>query len=134
MKTYLLVAIILFLFSCQKTQEKKVSQTRQAVEYLVFEVKPELKDRFIEAEHQIWTKILDSFPGLISKEIWINDLKPNEVTVVIYWNSFEEWKAIPEEVLKEVEQEFDDFFGEENYSFKEARHENNRWYKVSEYK
>ncbi|MEL7002312.1 MAG: TIGR03792 family protein [Bacteroidota bacterium] len=85
-------------------------------------------------DHEIWTKKLSEHPGFISKEIWINEFNPNEVTAIIYWNSIEEWKAIPGEELNEIIKEFDQAFGADDYKLVQEKHQQNRWYKVLEYR
>lgn len=105
-----------------------------AVEYLVFEVKPELVDRFVEVDHQYWTLFLKEQPGFISKEVWVNKSKPGEVSLIVYWNSLAEWKAIPAEKLMETEQKFTAAFGAGNSKIVKEVHHDNLLYKVREYR
>lgn len=105
-----------------------------AVEHLVFEVNPELIDRFIELDHQYWTLFLKEKPGFISKEVWVNQSRPGEVTTVICWNTLEEWKSIPEAELIETDKTFSQAFGQENFRLVKAVHADNALYKVREYR
>ncbi|ONI47073.1 hypothetical protein AN644_01735 [Candidatus Epulonipiscium fishelsonii] len=103
-----------------------------AVEHLVFKVKPELVEKFIELDHEIWTKELEKCPALVSKEVWV--AKDGELHSIICWSSYEEWKAIDHDALSETQKRFDDAFGAENYEFVAAYHDVNQCYKITEYK
>ena len=129
---------LLFFYACSSQQENDEStpyaKTHQAVEYLVFKVDSALVEQFIELDHEIWTGHLKEHPGFISKEIWINENDNEEVTAVIYWNSYQEWKAIPEKELQENAVEFDARFGADNYALVAAYHDQNSWFKVREFR
>ena len=105
-----------------------------AVEYLVFEVKPELVDQFLELDHEYWTLFLKDQPGFISKEVWVNKSKPGEVSMITYWNTMEEWKSIPVEKLIEINTELTETFGKENFKLVGEIHKENALYKVREYR
>ena len=105
-----------------------------AVEYLVFEVNPRLINQFIEMDHQHWTLYLKDKAGFISKEVWISETNPGEVSMVTFWNSMEEWKSIPVEELIEMGTKFAEAFGEENFKLIKEVHNENTLYKVREYR
>ena len=105
-----------------------------AVEYLVFEVNPELIDQFIEMDHKYWTLFLKDKPGFISKEVWVNKTKPGEVSMITYWNTMEEWKSIPVEELIETGKTFAEAFGEKYFKLVKEVHKENALYKVREYR
>ena len=132
-----LLCILFLYFSCSHKQESEntaLVKTHQAVEYLVFKVDPTLVNQFIQLDHEIWTGHLKEHPGFISKEIWINENDKEEVTAVIYWNSYKEWKSIPEQELLDIAAEFDTRFGADNYALVAAYHDQNRWFKVREFR
>lgn len=104
------------------------------VEYLVFEVKPELIDRFIDMDHEYWTLFLKEQPGFISKELWVNKSKPGEVIAVICWKSMEAWKSIPPEKLSETDKRFTELFGQENFRMIKVDYFADELYKVREYR
>lgn len=104
-----------------------------AVEELVFTVSPAFVEEFIRIDHEIWTLMLAKYDGFISKETWINDDAKGEVSTIIYWESIDKWKAIPESDLIVTGKLFDDTVGKDNYKFKCASHEGNQKYKVFEY-
>lgn len=81
------------------------------IEWLKFKMAPELREQFIQVDATVWTPFLASYPGFLSKEVWINPAEAAAVVMVIHWASKEAWKAIPEEPIKAVEQQFNQAFG-----------------------
>src|SRR3712207_7123899 len=53
-----------------------------------------------------YTTLFRSYPGFQSKEIWTNPDNPDELVIVTHWASFEQWQAIPREVLEQTTQRF----------------------------
>jgi uncharacterized protein (TIGR03792 family) len=92
-----------------------------AVEQLVFSMDPAEITRWIELDDQIWTSILSRCRGYIRKEIWQSFDHPDEVTSVVYWASYDQWKAIDPSLLKATCERFDRQFGAP-YTLKEELH------------
>lgn len=76
------------------------------IEWLRFQVPTELREKFIQLDDKIWSTFLASYPGYLSKEIWINPDDQTEIAVTIRWENLEAWKSIPQERLEEVENQF----------------------------
>ncbi len=74
------------------------------IEWLKFRVSPESRDIFIQSDNEIWTPILAQFPGFLGKEVWISPTIPEEITLIIRWETREQWKAIPLDILEATEQ------------------------------
>ncbi|WP_035798161.1 TIGR03792 family protein [Crocosphaera chwakensis] len=74
------------------------------IEWLKFEVSPESRDIFIQLDNEIWTSVLAQFPGFLGKEVWISPDKPQEIILVIRWQTREQWKRIPFDILEATEQ------------------------------
>ena len=89
------------------------------IEWLKFRVTPELREEFIEQEDLIWTKLLEKYPGFLGKEIWLNPEVPEEVIVVIHWQTITQWKAIPQDVINETDERFQKVLGD-NYKLVES--------------
>ncbi|MFM8870214.1 MAG: TIGR03792 family protein [Actinomycetota bacterium] len=94
-----------------------VKSERLPVEVLVFEVAPEDLEDFLALDHEIWT-LKEAFgQGLprvpfISKEVWLNDSKPGQATLVFVWESMESWDTVGQTEFQEALQaEFDARFG-----------------------
>ncbi len=83
------------------------------IEWLKVRVSPELREKFIQKDAEIWTATLASYPGFLGKEVWINPETPSEVVLIIRWESLEAWKAIPQDQLEQTEQQFTQEFGEQ---------------------
>lgn len=81
------------------------------IEWLKIKVSPELREKFIQKDAEIWTAMLASYPGFLGKEVWINPQRPDQVVLMIRWRSLEEWKSVPQERLEETEQQFTKAFG-----------------------
>ncbi len=104
----------------------------EAVEQLILHVKPELVERWIELDHEIWTEGLAKWPGFAGKEVWVNGDRPGEVMAVVYWSDFDLWKAIDTEWLMETDRRFNEAFGAGNARLVEEVHKRNQFYKVCE--
>ena len=83
------------------------------IEWLKVRVSPELREKFIQKDAEIWTATLASYPGFLGKEVWINPETPSEVVLIIRWESLEAWKGIPQDQLEQTEQQFTQEFGEQ---------------------
>ncbi|ELR96773.1 TIGR03792 family protein [Gloeocapsa sp. PCC 73106] len=90
------------------------------IEWLKFEVTPEAKQKFIEADDDIYTETLATFPGYLGKETWLNPFVETEVILVIHWASREQWKGVAEDILLETEAKFAQAVGKDNYRIVES--------------
>ena len=90
-----------------------VKNERRPVEVLVFRMNPEHVDEFIAVDHDIWTLGEAFMPGLniipfLSKEVWRDDSKPGEVTLVFVWESQELWDTVGDTAFQQqLQAEFD---------------------------
>ncbi len=90
------------------------------IEWLVFKVASEAREKFIEKDQEIWSPNLAKYPGFLSKEIWIDPEKSDRVTIVIRWQTREQWKAVPMDILEATEEKFAQAMGKDNYEMIEA--------------
>ena len=78
------------------------------VEFLTFHVPAGEIEEWLEIEERHWTRFLERQPGFVRKEMWRptdgGDRVGPVVTVhaVIWWVSYEQWKAIPADELAAV--------------------------------
>ncbi|NJL01096.1 MAG: TIGR03792 family protein [Spirulinaceae cyanobacterium RM2_2_10] len=70
------------------------------IEWLQFRIAPEQRDRFLQADAEIWTATLAEYDGFLGKEVWLNPEQADEVTMVIRWQTRADWSAVPADVLK----------------------------------
>lgn len=90
---------------------------RRPVEVLVFEVDPAHVEEFLRVDHEVWTlgeayaEGLDPLPFL-SKEVWLDDAHPGQVTLVFVWESMAAWQTVADEALQRaLQRRFDERFG-----------------------
>jgi uncharacterized protein (TIGR03792 family) len=93
------------------------------IEWLKIRVSPELREKFIEKDAEIWTAMLSGYPGFLSKEVWINPETPAEVVIIIRWETLEQWKAIPAKSLAKTEKLFTSLFGEPQEIIESAQYQ-----------
>lgn len=92
------------------------SGERLPVEVLVFSMDPGVVDEFLEVDHEIWTLGEASLPGFdripfLSKEVWLDDSRPGEVTIVFVWESMESWMRVGDgEIQRRLQSAFDSRF------------------------
>ena len=90
---------------------------RLPVEILVFEVDPADLEHFLEVDHEVWTlgeALIEGFDHIpfLSKEVWLDDTRPGEVTIVFVWESIESWMRVgDEELQRSFQARFDERFG-----------------------
>jgi uncharacterized protein (TIGR03792 family) len=61
---------------------------------------------FLKADDDIWTAMLSKEAGFIKKQIWLNVEVPNELNLLIFWETKAHWKAIPQARLLEADRAF----------------------------
>ncbi len=76
------------------------------IEWLKFRVSPQSRDIFIRLDNQIWTPVLAQFSGFLGKEVWISPNLPDEITLIIRWETRAQWKAVPVDILEATEEKF----------------------------
>jgi uncharacterized protein (TIGR03792 family) len=74
------------------------------IEWQRIRVRPELRERFLRKDEEIWTAGLAREPGFLGKEIWLGE--DGEVVLVIRWESEKSWKGVSLERLDELDHLF----------------------------
>lgn len=93
-----------------------VNGERRPVEVLIFQMDPSVVDEFIKVDHEVWTLGEALMPQLsripfLSKEVWLDDSKPGQVTLVFVWDTQEEWNVVGEDTFqKKLQELFDSRF------------------------
>lgn len=83
------------------------------IEWLKVKVPPEVREKYIQKDEEIWTAFLKDCAGFLSKEVWINPTATAEIILVIRWATREQWKSIPQERLQQIEAHFTQAMGAE---------------------
>ncbi len=103
--------------------DPKQQLVNMVIEWLKVRVSPDVREKFIEKDAEIWTSTLASYPGFLSKEVWINPDNPTEVVLIIHWESREQWQSIPPEQLAKTEEQFVREFGEQHQIIETAQYQ-----------
>jgi len=108
----------------------------RAVEVLIFEVRADAVERWLTADHELWTLAEAArFPALVDKEIWLGPEGPwRKVTVVITWTSLEAWRAVDMAWVEGQERRFAEVVGAGSYRLVSAPHEVEQFHKINEYR
>lgn len=104
------------------------------IEELVFQVKPELIEQYVELEYKIMAKELAKLDGFDSWQIWESETNAGEVTSLYFWNDYESYQNIDQKWLFQKKDEITEAFGAENLTFVKAGHESNRRYQLRSFK
>ena len=90
------------------------------IEWLKFRVDPHSREAFIQKDAQVWTPVLASYSGFLGKEVWIDPQAVGEVVLIIRWETRQQWKAIPQDVLAATDQNFAEQMGKIQYQMIES--------------
>ncbi|MFM7549264.1 MAG: TIGR03792 family protein [Cyanobacteriota bacterium] len=76
------------------------------VEHLRVKVPADAVDAWLEAEQGSWEPWLARQPGFLDRQLlW--DPEREEGTLLIHWRSRDQWKAIPEREIAQVQEHFE---------------------------
>jgi uncharacterized protein (TIGR03792 family) len=101
-------------------RSQRTQTSNSAVEWLQFQIPVEVQANFIETDRRIWTSFLSKQKGFIRKEVLTNLAKPEDLTLLIYWQTLADWKSIPQNRLDEVQNRFEQELGM-YYPIRESR-------------
>ena len=87
------------------------------IEWLKIQVRPPMREKFIEFDRQIWTQMLENYAGFLGKEVWIEADADDLVILVIRWQTFEAWQSIPEAVLEQTDRAFKRKMGRHTFRY-----------------
>lgn len=96
---------------------RHVTGERRPVEVLVFTMDPADVDDFLAIDHDVWTlgeaATLDGADiPFLAKEVWLDDSRPGEVTIVFVWPDQATWDAVGAgDIQARLQAEFDERFG-----------------------
>ena len=91
------------------------------IEWLGFSVKPQLREKFVAEDREIWTPVIANFTGFLGKEIWFDPARGDRVFILVRWQSRQQWKAISPKLLEETERKFALAMGADNYQMIESK-------------
>ncbi len=68
------------------------------IEMLRAQCVPGRRDEWLVRDAEIWTPALAAHDGYISKEVWPSIDHPDEVVIIVRWESLAQWKSFPDEL------------------------------------
>jgi uncharacterized protein (TIGR03792 family) len=68
------------------------------IEMLRAKCAPGRRDEWLKRDAEIWTPALAAHDGYISKEVWPSIDNPDDVVIIVRWESLAQWKSFPEEL------------------------------------
>ena len=72
------------------------------VEFLTFSVPVGERDEWLRVEERHWSRFLERQDGFVRKQIWSPVEDPTLIHAVIWWESMDHWKSIPQWELDAV--------------------------------
>lgn len=93
-----------------------INGEQRPIEVMVFSMDPGVVDEFIAIDHEVWTMGEAFAPGLdgiafLSKEVWLDDSKPGQVTLVFVWENQQLWDIVgAPELQTKLQKLFDEKF------------------------
>lgn len=91
------------------------------IEWLNITVQADLREQLVQKDEEIWTPTLARYPGFLGKEVWISPDDLSNVVLVIRWNSFEDWQAVPKDVLDATDAQFREAMGGDTYQMTDSK-------------
>ena len=59
---------------------------------------PGKRAEWLVRDAEVWTPALAAHDGYISKEVWPSIDHPDEVVIIVRWESLAQWKTFPDEL------------------------------------
>lgn len=59
---------------------------------------PGRREEWLVRDAEIWTPALAAHDGYISKEVWPSIDHPDDVVIIVRWESLAQWKSFPDEL------------------------------------
>jgi uncharacterized protein (TIGR03792 family) len=84
--------------------------TSMIVEFLTFDVDADIRAEWLEADARTWTRYLESRPGFISKQLWVQHGTPDQVHAIIMWSNVESWLRTPQEEIAALDSQMGELF------------------------
>ena len=80
------------------------------IEKLTFKVDRIDHEAWLRIEEQTWSRFLETRPGFVKKEMWVDPENPDEIIAMIWWESRELWFSISQSDIDRVDAEMGTWF------------------------
>ena len=114
--------------------ELKRYETPLVVEELVFQVNPDLVNRYLEGDFTCFTQGLETWPGFMGTEIWVSMDRPGYVRNIVFWKDKASFEAVDPAWVAEADARLKALMGEGNLTLLEASHTVNQMGLAQEYR
>ena len=101
------------------------------IEELTFWVKPDLIERYIQLDAELWVPALCTRQGFLGSEVWLGEEGSGEITMLYFWEKKENFTGLDEVWQNDLKDKTHDVMGE-NMKFIGTMKSTNKW-KVREY-
>ena len=78
------------------------------IELLRVTCKPGKRAEWLVRDAEVWTPALAAHDGYISKEVWPSIDHPDEVVIIVRWESLAQWKTFPDDLSLELDAKMQD--------------------------
>ena len=68
------------------------------IEMLRVKCVPGRRAEWLVRDAEIWTPALAAHDGYISKEVWPSIDHPDDVVIIVHWESLPQWKSFPKDL------------------------------------
>ncbi len=75
------------------------------IEFLTFDIATADQKAWVNVDRETWTAYLESMPGFIRKELWVDRDAPHRVHAVIWWQDDASWAACDHDVMRSIDAE-----------------------------
>ena len=59
---------------------------------------PGRREEWLRRDAELWTPALAAHDGYISKEVWPSIDNPDDVVIIVRWESLAQWKSFPKDL------------------------------------
>lgn len=110
-----------------------IHEKPQFIEELVFRIKPDQVERYIQLETEIFSVPLSDVPGFLGGDTWVSQDHEGEVTSHYYWESEAAYRGVDQAWLGGQKEKMGAAMGDDA-AFVRAGHAENRQFRVREYR
>ncbi|MEC4988546.1 MAG: TIGR03792 family protein [Oscillatoria sp. PMC 1068.18] len=80
----------------------------------------EAREKYVQKDGEIWTTMLNRYPGFFGKEVWLNPNQADELVLIIRWRTRQDWNSVPVEDITATEKQFDEAMGDTPHQIVES--------------
>ena len=104
------------------------------IEELIFRVKPELLEKYIEQNYTHWISALSGKPGFLGGQVWVGEQGTGEVASLYFWENYEDYANLDQTWLSGMKKKSGELMGEGSVQFIGQMKESKKKYLCCEYR